>query len=137
MFERWLQETNETLLDLVFGCIAYGALMEVMGLILAADRLAYTIGLVLGVFVAVMVAFNMYKGIEDCLTMDLAKARRSMAIKSVLRWIVMLAVAWLGIKLTGISFAGVIIGLFSLKASAHFHVYTHIYITNKIKKKGR
>lgn len=135
--KRWIQNTNETLLDLIFGCIIYCALMEIIGLIFAGNRLTFTLGLLLGMVVAIGVCISMYKGLETCLLMAPNEAERGMKIRSVIRWIVMFVVAWTGLRFPAINFAGVVIGLFSLKVSAHIHVYTNLYITKKIRKKGR
>ena len=60
-----------------------------------------------------------------------------MTVRSMLRLLVMLVAALAGIKCKAISFPGVIIGILGLKISAHLHMYTNLYITKKIRRKGR
>lgn len=134
---KWMQETNETLLDLIFGCIAYSIVFEVIGLLVVEYKARYSAGLLLGTVMAVIMSISMARGLERCLEMEPVKAQRSMAVKSIIRWIVMLVAAWMGMRLDMISFPGIIIGLLGLKISAHLHMYTNLYITKKIKKKGR
>ena len=134
---QWIQKINETLLDLMIGCLVYSVLFELIGLLVVPDRLGWTLGLVLGTVAAVSMSISMYKGIDDCLAMDPVAARRSMTIQSIVRLLVMLVVAWLGMRLEKISCPAVVVGLLGLKISAHMHMYTNIYITKKIRRKGR
>lgn len=134
---KWIQEENETLLDLIFGCLAYGLLLEITGLALVPNKGSYTAGLFLGTAVAIGLGVSMAKGLQKCLVMEQSKARRSMTVRSMLRLLVMLVAALAGIKCKAISFPGVIIGILGLKISAHLHMYTNLYITKKIRRKGR
>lgn len=134
---QWIQRINETLLDLIAGCLVYSAVFEIIGLLIIRDRPAWTLGLILGTAAAVGMSVSMCRGIDNCLAMEPSAARRTMTIQSVLRLLVMLVVAWLGMRLPQISFPGVIVGILGLKASAHMHMYTNIYITKKIRRKGR
>lgn len=134
---NWIQEENETLLDLIFGCLIYSLLLEVIGLLAVENKLSYSLGLLLGTGVAIGLSISMARGLEKCLLMEEKGARRSMVLRSAVRWIVMLVAAWLGMKCKIISFPGVIIGILGLKISAHMHKYTNLYITKKIRRKGR
>lgn len=134
---KWMKETNETLLDLIFGCIVYSLIFEVAGLIFVPERGSWTAGILLGTVVAVGMSISMYRGLDGCLEMESRAARRSMTIQSIIRTLVMLAALWAGMKLTQISFPAVIVGIFGLKISAHLHMYTNVYITKKIQRKGR
>ena len=39
---NWIQEENETLLDLIFGCLAYSLLLEIIGLLMVPNKGSYT-----------------------------------------------------------------------------------------------
>ena len=134
---NWIQEANETLLDLFFGCLAYSILLEVVGLLLVPNKGSYSAGLFLGTAVAIGLGISMARGLEKCLVMEESKARKSMTMRSMMRLLVMLVVALAGMKWKAISFPGVIIGILGLKISAHLHMYTNLYITKKIRRKGR
>lgn len=134
---KWLQEKNETLLDLVFGCIVYSLVFELAGLLLVQNKGSYTLGLLLGTGIAIGMSISMYRGLDECLMMEPGKARWSMTIRSIIRTLVMLVAAWIGMRFRMFSFPGVIIGILGLKVSAHLHMYTNVYITKKIRRKGR
>ena len=66
---KWLQEKNETLLDLVFGCIVYSLVFELAGLLLVKNKASYTLGLLLGTGIAIGMSISMYRGLDECLMM--------------------------------------------------------------------
>lgn len=134
---KWIRETNETLLDLIFGCLIWSALAELVGLFIVSDRLSYTIGIVLGTVVSVGMSISMEKGLEKCLHMSRVKGQWGMTVRSIFRWLIMLAVLWAGLRFDAISFPGVIFGIIGLKIAAHLHMYTNIYVTKKLKGEGR
>lgn len=131
---KWIEETDETLLDLIFGCLISSFVFEMIGLFVVGNKLSYTIGIFLGTAVAIGMSISIQKSLEKCLLMDKGKGQRSMVIRSILRWIVMLAAVLAGLKFPFISFPGVILGIIGLKISAILHMYTNVYITKKIKK---
>ncbi len=135
-WKKWIEGINETLLDLWIGTIVYSLIFEIIGLIVVENKGSYSLGLWIGTAVAVFLAWNMYRSLEICLDMERKSATISMTVRSVLRMLVMLAVAWIALKSQQISLPGVIIGLIGLKMAAHFHVYTNVYITKKIRRKG-
>ena len=134
---KWIRETNETLLDLIFGCLIWSTLAEIIGLLIVSDRLSYTIGIVLGTVVAVGMSISMEKGLEKCLHMNRVKGQWGMTVRSIFRWLIMLAVVWAGLRFDAISFPGVLLGIIGLKIAALLHMYTNTYVTKKLRKEGR
>lgn len=134
---RWINKDNETLFDLIFGCIVYSIVFEVIGLLVVENKGSYSMGLLLGTAVAVGLSVSMYKGLNRCLVMTEQKAGRSMALGSLFRSAVILLAAWIGMQLRIFSFRESSLEPFGLKISAHFHAYTNVYITKKLYKKGR
>ena len=134
---KWLENTNETLLDLIFGCLVYSLVFELMGLLLVPNKGSYSLGLLIGTIVAIGCAVSMAAGIRHVLTMDRMGATRSSILYSLLRTVAMVAAAWLGLKYPQISFPGVVIGMIGLKVSAHLHVYTNVYITRPLCRRDR
>lgn len=126
---------NETLLDLITGCFVYGIFFECIGLIFVHNKIAWSLGILLGSLVAAGLAVSMYHSIDSCLSMDPARASRTMTLWSILRILIMLAAAWLAMKVSFISFPAVIVGILGLKVSSHLHVYTNVYITKKLLRK--
>ena len=134
---RWINKDNETLFDLIFGCIVYSIVFEVIGLLVVENKGSYSLGLLLGTAVAIGLSVSMYKSLNNCLVMTEHQARRNMVFSTLLRAVVILLAAWIGMRSGYFSFPGIIIGILGLKISAYFHAYTNVYITKKFYKKGR
>ena len=136
-WRRWINKDNETLFDLIFGCIVYSIVFEAIGLLVVENKGSYSLGLLLGTAVAIGLSVSMYKSLNNCLVMTEHQARRNMVFSTILRAVVILLAAWIGMRSGYFSFPGIIIGILGLKISAYFHAYTNVYITKKLYKKGR
>lgn len=136
-WRRWINKDNETLFDLIFGCIVYSIVFEAIGLLVVENKGSYSLGLLLGTAVAIGLSVSMYKSLNNCLVMTEHQARRNMVFSTLLRAVVILLAAWMGMRSGYFSFPGIIIGILGLKISAYFHAYTNVYITKKLYKKGR
>lgn len=136
-WRRWINKDNETLFDLIFGCIVYSIVFEAIGLLVVENKGSYSLGLLLGTAVAIGLSVSMYKSLNNCLVMTQHQARRNMVFSTLLRAVVILLAAWIGMRSGYFSFPGIIIGILGLKISAYFHAYTNVYITKKLYKKGR
>lgn len=136
-WRRWINKDNETLFDLIFGCIVYSIVFEAIGLLVVENKGSYSLGLLLGTAVAIGLSVSMYKSLNNCLVMAEHQARRNMVFSTLLRAVVILLAAWIGMRSGYFSFPGIIIGILGLKISAYFHAYTNVYITKKLYKKGR
>lgn len=136
-WRRWINKDNETLFDLIFGCIVYSIIFEAIGLLVVENKGSYSLGLLLGTAVAIGLSVSMYKSLNNCLVMTEHQARRNMVFSTLLRAVVILLAAWIGMRSGYFSFPGIIIGILGLKISAYFHAYTNVYITKKLYKKGR
>ena len=136
-WRRWINKDNETLFDLIFGCIVYSIVFEAIGLLVVENKGSYSLGLLLGTAVAIGLSVSMYKSLNNCLVMTEHQARRNMVFSTLLRAVVILLAAWIGMRSGYFSFPEMIIGILGLKISAHFHAYTNVYITKKLYKKGR
>ena len=130
-WRRWINKDNETLFDLIFGCIVYSIVFEAIGLLVVENKGSYSLGLLLGTAVAIGLSVSMYKSLTE------HQARRNMVFSTLLRAVVILLAAWIGMRSGYFSFPGIIIGILGLKISAYFHAYTNVYITKKLYKKGR
>lgn len=136
-WRRWINKDNETLFDLIFGCIVYSIVFEAIGLLVVENKGSYSLGLLLGTAVAIGLSVSMYKSLNNCLVMTEHQARRNMVFSTLLRAVVILLAAWIGMRSGYFSFPGIIIGILGLKISAYFHAYTNVYITKKLYRKGR
>ena len=136
-WRRWINKDNETLFDLIFGCIVYSIVFEAIGLLVVENKGSYSLGLLLGTAVAIGLSVSMYKSLNNCLVMTEHQARRNMVFSTLLRAVVILLAAWIGMRSGYFSFPGIIIVILGLKISEYFHEYTNVYITKKLYNKGR
>ena len=135
-WRRWINKDNETLFDLIFGCIVYSIVFEAIGLLVVENKGSYSLGLLLGTAVAIGLSVSMYKSLNNCLVMTEHQARRNMVFSTLLRAVVILLAAWIGMRSGYFSFPGIIIGILGLKISAYFHAYTNLYITKNLYNKA-
>ena len=131
------KKPNETLLDLVFGVIIYGIMLEVIGLLVVENPLSYSLGLFLGCGVAIFLSIRMYVTLDEALDMDEKSATRYITKQGIFRAVVMLVAAAIGMVVPFISFIAVIIGILGLKIAAYLHGVTNQYITKFLFTKGR
>lgn len=64
-WRRWINKDNETLFDLIFGCIVYSIVFEAIGLLVVENKGSYSLGLLLGTAVAIGLSVSMYKSHEQ------------------------------------------------------------------------
>ncbi len=113
-----MDQVKETLTGLLIGMGVYSVIVEIIGIIFSEDILSYTLGLLVGVVVAVILIIHMKRTLDDALDLPQDDAIRYMRKKTVFR-IVMMLVALLGSMLAlRVSFFGVLLGLFSMKMGA-------------------
>jgi hypothetical protein len=115
-----LRRINGALPGLVAGIIAYGVVVQLVGMWFVDDKLYYSIGLWFGIAVAVGLAINIATVIFDAVTMDTGKhANRRIIAKSVIRYVVVVILFFiLGYSKLGNLFSA-FLGLLGLKISAY------------------
>lgn len=129
-------EGKQTLYELIAGVILISCLLLV-GNVFAGSPLAYTLGVLLGGFLAVLMSFHMYSSIAKAMLYDQKNAEKKMKSSSFLRMVGMFAAVAAAAMLPELfSVIGVLLGLLSLKFSAYLQPLTH-KIYAKIIGKGR
>lgn len=122
--ETYLNE-RQTRNELLTGIGLFTAVF-LLGDLFAENKLAYTLGLLLGAVVAVFMVLHMYSTLERVLLYDQDTAKKKMKFASMFRMffmIVALVVAALVPKY--FSVLGVLLGILSLKFSAYVQPLTH------------
>ena len=122
-----------TVVDVWIGLFIYFIVFEIIGLIFVENRLSYTLGLILGCLTGAFLIWNMFVSIDTALDMNEGEATKYTKKRGLFRGLVMLVVAFLGMRLKGISFTAVVIGLLGLKIAAFMQPYTNLYITKKMR----
>lgn len=107
-----------TVLSLWVGMVLFGILAEIIGLILVQEKLAFSIGLWLGILLQFGIIWLMQKDCERAVELEAEQAEKYIRNRSFLRsvfWFLVMAAA---ININVISCIGVFFGLFALKVAA-------------------
>ena len=120
-----LSEINDSLPDLLVGEIVIGVLAELIGVWFVQDKLGYSLGLLIGVLIAIFCSWHMAYTINQAVNFDENTAIKSLQKNSAIRYGVMLIV--LGIlMITEIGNPlSAFIGMIGLKVSAYLAPFTH------------
>lgn len=117
---------RQTLSELILGVVIAAIIIIIGGTILSDHKLPFTIGMLLGVFVAIVMTVSMYRSLDKSLEMDTEKAVGYMKRSVILRVLFLIgAIAIAIIASKYISIIGVIIGILCLKLSAYLQPLTH------------
>lgn len=131
-----MQQEKQTLLELFAG-IALGIVLLLPGNLLTDNKLAYSLGLLLGGVTAVIMSSHMYASIGEAILYDQKTAEKKIKFASLLRMFLMIAALIAAALLPNIfSFLAVVLGISTLKFSAYLQPLTH-KVFNKIFNKGR
>lgn len=130
-----LRRLNEALPGLVAGILLYGVLVELIGIWFVNDRLRFSSGLWIGIFCAVGMAVHIAMVIEEAVRLPGDQTRR-MAVKSVLRYFVVVIVFFVMMKFHAGSLLPAFVGVLGLKVSAYAQPFMHKMIFNRKEKKS-
>ena len=131
-----MQETKQTLYELLAGVVLC-FLLFLLGNIFVSNRLAYTLGLLLGNTIAGVMSVHMYRSLEQAMLYDEKTAAKKVQKGTVLRYVILLAGLAAALLLPEyISIIGVALGVLSLKFSAFLQPLTH-KVLKKFINKGR
>ena len=129
-----MQETKQTLYELIFG-IVLCLLLFSFGNIFVSNRIAYTLGLLIGCLIAGIMSGHMYHALEQAMLYDEETAAKKVQKGTILRFLLMIAGLVSALLLPQwISVIGVALGVLSLKFSAYLQPLTHKVLQNFINK---
>lgn len=120
-----LKKIDRTLLELLTGIVIYSVLCQLAGLFLPFSRIRFSVGLWLGIMVAVFSAIHMWRSLQKAFLCDEKSAARLLAGGYVVRYLitgaflVLLFYTGVGYVLTGF------LGVIGLKAGAYLQPVTH------------
>ena len=118
------RKIDPTLFELCLGILIYGVIFEI-ALLIFADGLAYSIGLWVGVLLAVAGAFHMWWSLDRGLDMPEKEAVKSMGAQNIIRYVILVIV--MGILMCT-DFANPILafcGYMGMKVSAYLNPVIH------------
>ena len=106
-----MNQVKETLTGLLIGIGVYSVIVEIIGIIFSEDILSYTLGLLVGVVVAVILIIHMTRTLDDALDLPQDDATRYMRKKTVFRIVLMLAALLGAMLVPHVNFFTVLLGL--------------------------
>ncbi len=131
-----MPKEKQTLWELIIGTL-FCVLLFMLGNLLVNNPLSYTLGLILGGIVSVLMSFHMYNSLLQAILYDQETAEKKVKIASLIRMIFMVIALIIAVVLPQyISLVGVALGILSLKFSAYLQPLTH-KVLKKIRNKGR
>lgn len=131
-----LKRLNDALPELILGIIVYGIVIELAGVWFVADKLRYSVGLLIGVLLACGMAVNIAVVLQDAVDIyGEQRAQAKIIAKSVLRYVVVVVVFFIMMKFNLGNLYTAFIGVLGLKASAYLQPFTHKVVT-KLQGRG-
>lgn len=132
-----LKTQNEALVDLILGILIFGVLVILVGLFVVPDRLMFVLGMVMGTVSSVIRAVHMAVTLDRQLDYGEKDARAYAAKSYMIRYLLLIVVLLLSVKLGTAGMAGAVIGIFLMKPAAVLSPLIHKYIYTRIFGKGR
>ena len=118
---------NRTLFELEVGILIFGAACQLVGVFLPIDGESYSIGLWMGILIAMVSAFHMWWSLDRALDLEERHAVKIMSTHNILRYF-LIAVVFILIAISKIANPlSAFLGIMGLKVSAYMH-----FITKKI-----
>lgn len=120
---------SETLAELFAGIAAAGLLCQGTIVWLVRDRLSYSTGLWIGVFIAAFLAWHMQRGIESALALDETGAQKVMRTQSLIRYAVVVVILGILMSTEAANPLAAFLGVMTLKVAAYLQPVTHKVIS--------
>lgn len=118
------RKIDPTLFELCLGILAYGVIFEIV-LLLFSRELSYSLGLLIGVVLALAGAVHMWWSLNRGLDLPEKEAVKSLTTQNIIRYFILAAVlaGLIGTKLANPIFA--FAGYMSMKVSAYLNPLIH------------
>lgn len=125
---KWMKRLNQALPMLVLGILAYGLLVELIGVWFVDDKIRYTTGLIIGIACAIGLAIHIAMIIEESVRIGEGH-EKLLSFKSVLRYLVLCAVMIVMSYFKLGNMFTAIIGILGLKVSAYAQPLLNKFMT--------
>lgn len=121
-----LKRINDVLPELILGIFVYGLVIQLTGVWFVEDKLRYSIGLWMGVAIAIGMAINMAIVIRDSIDLAAEKqARIHTTLYSLLRYVVVVILFLVVVYFKLGNVITMFVGVMGLKAAAYVQPFTH------------
>lgn len=119
-----IKKISETLKELLIGILFYGIIVEVIGICFIKDKMYFTIGLWLGVFLALAAAVHMWWGLDKAMDMGNGASKYALSQNMIRYGVIVVAFGALCVLDVGNPIAA-FVGIMGLKAGAYLQPFTH------------
>ena len=123
------KEINPVLLELLAGLGIYGAAAGAAGMVTSGGSLYFLAGILAGLFFAVCLILNMYLTIDTAL--DPESANKYMVRRTLVRKVLTVLAAAVGIKIHMLTFSGIILGVLGIKIAAYLQPLIHRRVSER------
>lgn len=125
---------KRTLLELLAGILLSGIVFQLIGLIFVKDKLAHSIGMFLGILIALCMATHMAYSISNALDWDEENAKTAMWKSYMIRYIAVAVAMGLVAYFQIGNIISCFCGIMGLKAAAYLQPYLHKFVNKYILK---
>lgn len=120
---------HETLVELIIGIFPASVFFCVCGMFFVTDKISFCLSLFLGACAAVLLAVHMFVTIDRSLDMYAEDAGKYCKRNYVFRLIFMILLILCGLRLPGLHFPGLFLGLLTLKVSVYLRPVIHRFVS--------
>lgn len=122
---RDLFKANDSLLDLIVGIVAFGALVELIAIWFVSDKIQFSVGLAFGVVIAIFMAIHMAYTLDRSLDLDEGTAMKKMQSGSFFRYGIVVCLVMLMTYFKVGNPLAAFAGIMGMKVSAYLAPFTH------------
>lgn len=132
-----MEQVKQTLIGIFLGMGCYAVGVELVGVFFSDDLLSYSLGLLLGTIVAVLLVIHMAKTLDKALDMPEAQATKYARKQSFFRLFIMLVAGVVGLSCSKVKFISLVLGILGIKIGALFapfflkRIYPEHYTTQE------
>ncbi len=121
-----MSKEKQTLLWLLVGNIVYAAVVSILGAFFLHDRVRFILGVFLSSIGSCIVAIHLYFSLQKSLDLSEEEAAKRETGQAMIRMLIMIAVVVTGLVCSRwFHPLGVVLGAFSMKASAYIQSFFH------------
>ncbi len=129
-------EAGRTLAELILGIVVVSAVIALIGTIVLPGRWYFLGGVIAGAVTAVLLVINMYDSIEVAISLNEKRARSYASRHAVIRILITAVLLGIAIWINIYTFAGMALGVASLKVSGLLHGPMQTLFRKLLKEEG-
>lgn len=128
-----METSKRTLVDLACGIVFAGIVFQLTIVWLVEEKLAYSLGLWVGVGTAVFYAWHMWSVLNKALDLPAEAAQKMIRLKALLRYGIVVLIMFVCCEIPMLNPLATFLGIMTLKVAAYIQPFTHKVI-NKTRR---